>query len=408
MVRPNGRRTQPLAFWLLFTAMNIVSVLRKLLAIVVAFSVLARLGAQTTELSTGWSLRTQTGLADSGAMISQPGYSVSGWYPISVPSTVMAGLVTNNVYTNLFFGTNLQAVPDLTKQTWWYRGQFVAPTNTTPGGQYWLRFRGIAYRAKIWLNGTQLDTNAVGTMVTHEYNVTSLINNGGSNVLAILITPPSSAGTNLSFWYADWNPKPPDWNAGLWGKVLLDATGPVALRDPYVKTVLPLPATNSASLTVYVDASNGTTNVVNGTLNGLITKQGYPSINFSQNVTLNPNDRREIVFDPTIFSQLQVTNPALWWPIPLGSPELYNLQLTFTVNGTQSDAASVNFGIRQVTDYLTASEYGATYSGYKVNGQNLVAARRGVCLGYVHALGHEHQPDAYQLCARYGAECGSV
>lgn len=355
-----------------FTTMKIVSAIQTYFVVGAVFLGLVQLGAQTTELSSGWTLRTQTGLADGGAVISQPGYNTAGWYPISVPSTVMAGLVTNGVYTNLYFGTNLQAVADLTKQNWWYRGQFLAPANTNSGGQYWLRFRGIAYRAKIWLNGTQLDTNAVGSLVQHEYNVTSLINNGGSNVLAILVTPPTSAGTNLSFWYADWNPKPPDWNAGLWGKVLLDVTGPVALRDPYVKTVLPLPATNTANLTVYVDAMNGTTNSVSGVLTGLITKDGYLSISVSQNVTLNPSERREISFDPTNFTQLQVTNPALWWPIPLGSPDLYNLQLTFNVAGTQSDNASVDFGIRQFSEYVTSPIEGATYRGYKVNGQKLL------------------------------------
>ena len=220
-----------------------------------------------------------------------------------------------------------------------------------------------------------MDTNAVGTLVTHEYNVTSLLHNGASNAVAVLVTPPSHTGHtahNLSFWYADWNPDPPDWNAGLWGKVLLDATGPVALRDPYVKTVLPLPATNSASLTVYVDATNGTAAAASGVLSGLITKAGCPSISFSQSVSLNPNEGREIVFDPAVFTQLQVTNPVLWWPIPLGSPELYNLQLTFSVAGQTSDTNSIDFGIRQFTDYITPPIYGHTYRGYQVNGQNLL------------------------------------
>jgi exo-1,4-beta-D-glucosaminidase len=113
-----------------------------------------------------------------------------------------------------------------------------------------------------------------------------------------------------------------------WGKVFLDTTGAVALRDPYVKTVLPLPATNSADLTVYVDAVNGT----NATVSGTITKSGFPTLSFSQNVTLNPNERREIAFTPTAFTQLHVTNPALWWPYQFGSPELYNLSISFTSN----------------------------------------------------------------------------
>jgi len=55
------------------------------------------LATGSTELSHGWALRSQTGLADGGVVISQPGYNVSGWYPITIPSTVMAGLVTNGV-----------------------------------------------------------------------------------------------------------------------------------------------------------------------------------------------------------------------------------------------------------------------------------------------------------------------
>src|SRR5437870_10355735 len=81
----------------------------------------------STELTSGWSLRSASNFTDTGATISQPGYSTTGWYLITVPSTVLAGLVANNVYQNIYFGTNLQSVPDLTTQNWWYRGQFTAP-----------------------------------------------------------------------------------------------------------------------------------------------------------------------------------------------------------------------------------------------------------------------------------------
>ena len=153
--------------------------------------------ASTTALSQGWALRSATGLADSGATISRVGYATSGWYPVTLPSTVLAGLVANNVYQNIYFGKNLTSIPDLTTQNWWYRGEFTAPA-TAPGQAYWLRFKGISYRAQIWLNGTQLDANAVGTMAAHSYNVTSLINAGGSNALAILVTPPAHGCKDLS------------------------------------------------------------------------------------------------------------------------------------------------------------------------------------------------------------------
>jgi exo-1,4-beta-D-glucosaminidase len=327
--------------------------------------------AQAIELSNGWALTSANSVYAGGALVSQPGYDVSGWYPVTLPSTVMAGLVANGVYSNIYYDTNLQAVPDLTTQEWWYRGEFTAPAAGT-GQQYWLRFKGIAYKAHIWLNGAQIDSNAIGTLVNHEYNVTGLIRPGAVNALALRITPPASGGTNLSFWYVDWNPKPPDMNAGIWGKVLLDTSGPVVLRDPCVNSVLPLPAIGSADLTVYVDAANGSSAPVTGVLSGQIAKAGFPTITFSQDVTLAANQRLEIAFAPASFPQLHVSSPALWWPLNMGSPELYELQLTFTVDGQQSDVKSTDFGIRQFTDYITPSIYGHTYRGYRVNGQNVL------------------------------------
>ena len=82
----------------------------------------------STELSQGWSLISANNVSDNGATISQTAYNVSSWYPITVPSTVLAGLVANNVYQNIYFGTNLKSVPDLTTQNWWYRGAVQRPS----------------------------------------------------------------------------------------------------------------------------------------------------------------------------------------------------------------------------------------------------------------------------------------
>jgi len=324
----------------------------------------------STELSQGWALRSANNVTDTGATISQVGYGTSGWYPIALPSTVLAGLVANNVYQDIYFGTNLKSVPDLTTQNWWFRGEFTAPAAAADQA-YWLRFKGISYRAQIWLNGTQLNANAVGTMVVHEYNATDLIRPGQLNALAILVTPPAHDCKDLSFCTVDWNPEAPDMNAGLWSKTLLDTTGPVALRDPYVETILPLPSTNSADLTVYVDAINATNAPVTATISGTISKSGYPNISFSQDVTLNANERREIAFDPVAYPQLHVTSPALWWPYQFGQPELYQLTTTAATGGATSDTRSINFGIRQFTDYRTTVN-GTSFVGYKVNGQNIM------------------------------------
>jgi len=334
----------------------------------------------STELSQGWTFISASNVADSGEVVSKTGYKVSDWYPVTVPSTIMAGLVANGVFTNdsLFMGTNLKSVPDLSKQKWWYRGEFSAPENS--GGQYWLRFKGVAYKAEIWLNGKLLDANAEGTMAIHEYNVTGLIKPGGTNVVALKITPPLDGGKNLSFWYVDWNPAPPDNNGGIWGKVFLDVSGPVKLHDPFVKTVLPLPKTDSADLTVYVDAENATTNPVDGILTATISKPGCPTIEVKQPVTLAANERREISFDPTTFAKLHVGNPVLWWPYQMGRPELYDLKVSFRAGESLSASQSIKFGIRQITQFQTPPMNGKKFfQGFEVNGKNFLVRGGAYC-----------------------------
>jgi len=40
-----------------------------------------------------------------------PGFATAGWYPITVPSTVLAGLVANQVYPDPFVGDNMTRIP---------------------------------------------------------------------------------------------------------------------------------------------------------------------------------------------------------------------------------------------------------------------------------------------------------
>ena len=80
----------------------------------------------------------------------------------------------------------------------------------------------------------------------------------------------------------------PDRNAGIWKRVFLSSTGAVTIRNPYVATDLPLPATSPAALTVYCDLSNSTAKPVSGTLSGEISRPGKETIKFQKNVQLLP------------------------------------------------------------------------------------------------------------------------
>ena len=206
-----------------------------------------------------------------------------------MPVTVLEVLQEDGTYPNLYFGKNLtDTVPkDLFRQDWWYRTTF-----TVPQGHklQWLVFKGINYRAEVWLNGVRVANNRqiAGMYDEFELNVTGKVKVGAENVLAVRVTPEQAFedvdGVELADSWHDWiNSKymgmrfadqqigisyVPDRNAGIWKQVYLRTTNEVVVKNAYVKTDLPLPATSPAALTVYCDLKNGASSPVSGTLDG--------------------------------------------------------------------------------------------------------------------------------------------
>ena len=287
-----------------------------------------------------------------------------------MPATVLQILEENGVYKNLYYGMNLATPGDLWKQDWWYRTTFVAP----PGREvYSLIFKGINYRADIWLNGHKVANRAavVGMYDAFEFNVTEFIQAGRPNVLAVKVTPEQSLsgenGIELGDSWLDWinwkylgyhDPEKhldisfvPDRNAGVWKRVFLSSTGAVTIRNPYVTTDLPLPATSPAALSVYCDLTNKTSKPLAGTLYGEISRPGKATIKFQRDIQLVRNGRQEIAFGPADYSQLSVADPDLWWPYRWGKPNLYQLKLSFKAKDSDemSDSTAIEFGIRKIT-----------------------------------------------------------
>ena len=212
----------------------------------------SRQSPNLTELESGWRMASANNISGDEALISQGGYDASRWYAVKhMPATVLQVLEDNGVYKNLYYGMSLTPPGDLWKQDWWYRTTFSAP----PGHDlYSLIFKGINYRADIWLNGHKVadSSQVVGMYDSFEFDVTKFIRVDGPNVLAVKITPErgllSEDGfvvgdhpVELADSWLDWInwkyigyhdpehnvniPFVPDRNAGIWKRVFLSATG---------------------------------------------------------------------------------------------------------------------------------------------------------------------------------------
>jgi exo-1,4-beta-D-glucosaminidase len=334
-------------------------------------SAVAQQSPNLTELASGWKMTSAKNVNVDDALVSQAAFDASRWYAAQhMPATVLQILQENGVYRDLYFGMNLATPGDLWKQDWWYRTTFTAP----PGREvYSLIFKGINYRADIWLNGHKVANRAtvVGMYDEFEFNVTEFIVPGGSNVLAVKVTPEQSLegenGIELADSWLDWInwkylgyhdpqkkldiPFVPDRNAGVWKRVFLSSTGAVTIRNPYVATDLPLPATNPAALTVYCDLSNNTAKPVSGTLLGEISPPGKSTIRFQQTLRLLRNQTKEMAFTPAEYAQLTLQDPDLWWPYQWGEAKLYHLTLEFRAGDKAeiSDSQAIDFGIRKIT-----------------------------------------------------------
>jgi exo-1,4-beta-D-glucosaminidase len=151
-------------------------------------------GKVKQEKLTSFELQSSALISSSGAEISSSEYkSKVYWFPVRVPSTVLTGLVANKVYPDPYSGLNNMLIPDASdefnkkynleqfshlpnspnpwKKPYWYRTTFNVPASDQ-GRCFQLIFKGINYRAAVWLNGKQIadSTEMVGMFAEYSFD----------------------------------------------------------------------------------------------------------------------------------------------------------------------------------------------------------------------------------------------
>jgi len=178
-------------------------------------------------LKDDWKMQSEVTDATPGKAISQPGYQTADWYKVSVPTTVIAGLIANKVYNfDPFYGQNFEKLTDARMdKPWWFRKEFTLP-ETENGKNVVLKLHGINYKANVWLNGVLIadSTQIIGPFRIIELDITRHIKYKGENILAIEVKRPfnpQKRGGDLAIDYADWIHYPPDFNNGIVNNVEL-------------------------------------------------------------------------------------------------------------------------------------------------------------------------------------------
>ncbi|MEI7828825.1 MAG: sugar-binding domain-containing protein [Prolixibacteraceae bacterium] len=364
-------------------------------------------------------------IQSTGEQISTAAYrSNVYWLPVKVPSTVLTGLVANRVYPDPYSGMNNMLIPDASdefnktynleqyshlpnvgnpwKKPYWYRTTFKVPA-TDKGRHFQLIFKGINYRAAVWINGQQLadSTQMAGMFAEYSFDVSKNILAGEENALAVKIYPldfpglpakeqlkamddffenggpTGDIGKNVTMvcsvgW--DWMPPVRDRNIGIWQPVILRTSGDVTIVQPQIITELPnLPDTSIAKLSLNLNLSNHSSNPSKGTLSITINPENFTGspLQFSKEVTISANGQSTVALNSSNTAGLLVKQPHLWWPNGYGQANLYRIRLKYETNGTCTDDTSFVFGIRTISTKAEEVPGKLLRREFFVNGQRL-------------------------------------
>ena len=311
---------------------------------IIAIAALAALAACSTpaepqtediQLSEGWKI--------------YPDSSPETVYTADVPCTVMGALTDNGLYEDALAGMNYKEI-DRTQfeQPWWFVKEFILP-ELKDDQRAELAFDGISYRADVWLNGTQVASSdeLYGPFRQFSYDVTDLLK--VENKLAVKVYRWQPGEFNIGF--VDWNPRPADESIGIFRPVWIRFSDAVSIKNPVITSKVDTVELDEAWLTVEATLCNSSDAEISGKLTGK-----FDGKKFTYPVTLAAGETKTVKVTSEEAKVLHMKNPRLWWCHNLGTPEMYNMDLSFVINNKVSDSHSIDFGVRQIDSYINESK----------------------------------------------------
>lgn len=219
----------------------------------------------------------------------------------------------------------------LPKGIGWYRKEITLPEEDR-GKVLWLEFDGIYRNSTLWLNGHLLGRHQSG-YTSFYYDISSVANYGGRNVLAVRVDATGSEG----WWYE---------GGGIYRHVYLTKLSPLHVGHwgTFVTATVPdgdKAAADLAQLTVKTEVANETPS---------------PAICHVTCRVVDPAGKVVCVFDAPkrvpagktaeLTQRARLEKPVLW---SLETPNLYCLQTTVSQRGVVQDETATPFGIRTLS-----------------------------------------------------------
>ena len=245
-----------------------------------------------------------------------------------------------------------------------YRRCFSMP-EPADGQRRWVTLDGVFYQADVWLDGAYLG-DPEGYFMPHTFDVTALSRIGDEHVLAVEVacSPQNShrGKRNITGIFQHWDGIDRDWNpGGLWRTVRVSDTGPVRVDRLRVLCRDADVARAHLLLTARLDSD-------------LARKVTFRTLVDGE---LMFEDERRVAGGLNDVSwNLDIADPALWWPRALGEQPLTVIEVEIVVDGEISDRCRRRTGLRAVA----WNNWSCSVNGERLflKGANLLPTKAGI------------------------------
>lgn len=272
--------------------------------------------------------------------------------PASVPGSVEEDLAAAGLLPDLYVGDNIRQAWELEYGDWWLHRQFDQPEGWDNEAAHYLEFGGIDTVAEIFVNGHKIGQVA-NMLIKHRFPLPNLHATG--NTVVVHISSALRAATEFDYAPGEWDvfnhpealrirkaPHMYGWNiaprmvsAGLWREVRIVERPCVDIEDLYFFTKAIDRGKATAILAGHYQLSplediHGYEFIVEG-----IGPDEEPAFEF-----------REAVRFKAGYFEIPVENSRLWWPKPLGRPELYTVRAMLARHGRVIATQTQKVGLR--------------------------------------------------------------
>jgi len=295
-----------------------------------------------------------------------------------VPGDVHLDLLAAGLIEEPLYSRNALDCQWVAEKDWWYSRQVVVPPGFI-GDRLELHCAGLDTTADLWVNGRPIGHHD-NMFVPCRFDLTDLLHEG-LNLIVIRLDAGTRAAqgkevarysqmgpsmdlrrmwvrkAQFSFQW-DWAPRL--LTCGIWRGIEIKSYDRVALRDVCLRTSLQ--PGGRAHLLSLLELENFTPEIQPVKLKIGLTGQ-----------TAHVNELHAVLQPDlqAVTIELDIPDPALWWPAPLGQPNLYDVQVDVAADEVTLDQTCFRYGLREVS--LVREPLGAEGESFTlaVNGQKV-------------------------------------